>query len=106
MRDDTAQDGRHGRRVFYLHGGEAHQLQPVLYRRLRVRRGKEGQHKDAAADALEVGGRQGDENRKWRIGQCRECLHRAHQGRQEHRPLVQHLLRVHARRLPQGTGGA
>ena len=31
VRDDTAQDGRRGRRVFHLHGGEAHQLQPVLH---------------------------------------------------------------------------
>ncbi len=98
--DDTAQDRRRGRRVFHLHGGEAHQLQPVLHRRLRVRRGEEGQHQDAAADALEVGGRQGDEDGERRTGQCRECLYRAHQDRPEHRPLVQHLLRVYARRLP------
>jgi len=31
VRDDTAQDGRRGRRVFHLHGGEAHQLQSVLH---------------------------------------------------------------------------
>ena len=55
---------------------------------------------------MEVGGRQGDENGERGTGQCRECLYRAHQGRPHHRPLVQHLLRVHARRLPQGTGGA
>ena len=64
VRDDTAENERRGRRVLHLYGREAHQLQPVLHRRLRVRRGEEGQHQDAAADALEVGGRQGDEDRK------------------------------------------
>ena len=106
VRDDTAQDARRGRRVFHLHGGKAYLVQPVLHRRLCVRRGEEGQHQDAAADALEVGGRQGDEDGERRAGQCGECLHRAHQGRPEHHALVQHLLRVHARRLPPRAGGS
>ena len=62
VRDDTAQDWRRGWRVFHLHGGKAHIVQPVLHRRLRLRCGEEGQHQDPAADALEVGGRQSDED--------------------------------------------
>ena len=64
MRNDTTQDKRGGRRVFHLHGREADFLQSVLHRRLHVRRGEEGQHQDTAANALEVGGRQGDEDGK------------------------------------------
>ena len=50
-------------RVPLLFGLRREGVLPVSYTHL-VRRGKEVQHKDAAADALEVGGRQGDENRK------------------------------------------
>ena len=32
-------------------------------------------HQDPAADALEVGGRQGDKDGERRAGQCRECLY-------------------------------
>ena len=80
VRNDPAQDKRGGRRVFHLYGGETDFVQPVLHRRLRVRRGEEGQHQDIAADALEVGGRQGDEDRERRAGQRGERLHRTHQG--------------------------
>ena len=105
LRDDTAQNRRGGRRLLHLHGREAHLVQPFLHRRLRLRRGEEGQHQDAAAHAVEERESGSLQDRVRRAGQRRVRLCGADTRRQERHALLQHLLRVHERHLPAGAGG-
>ena len=94
-----------GRDLLHVHGGEAHQLQPLLHGRLQVQRGEEGQHQDVAAGAVEGRGRENHEDGERRAGQCGVGVHPPDTTEPGHRPLVRHLLRVHAERLPEGAGG-
>ena len=104
VRADPPQDQGRGRDLLHVHGGEAHQLQPLLHGRLQVQRGEEGQHQDAAAGAVEGRGREGHEDGERRAGQCGVGVHPPDTTEPGHRPLVRHLLRVHAERLPEGAG--
>ena len=105
VRDDTPQDEGQGRHLLHLHGGKAHLVQPVLHGRRGVRRGKEGQHQDAAAYPVEKRERTRHENGVGGTGQRGERLHPENPAGQEHRAVVQLVLRVHAGRVPQGDGG-
>ena len=104
VRADPPQDQGRGRDLLHVHGGEAHQLQPLLHGRLQVQRGEEGQHQDAAAGAVEGRGRENHEDGERRAGQCGVGVHPPDTTEPGHRPLVRHLLRVHAERLPEGAG--
>ena len=101
MRDDTPQDEGQGRHLLHLHGGKAHLVQPVLHGRRGVRRGEEGQHQDAAAHPVEKRERTRDENGVGGTGQRGERLHPENPAGQEHRAVVQLVLRVHEGRVPQ-----
>ena len=104
VRADPPQDQGRGRDLLHVHGGEAHQLQPLLHGRLQVQRGEEGQHQDVAAGAVEGRGRENHEDGERRAGQCGVGVHPPDTAEPGHRPLVRHLLRVHAERLPEGAG--
>ena len=75
VRADPPQDQGRGRDLLHVHGGEAHQLQPLLHGRLQVQRGEEGQHQDAAAGTVEGRGRENHEDGERRAGQCGVGVH-------------------------------
>ena len=104
MRPDQPKDEGCGRHLFHVHRRPADLLQPLLHRRLRVRRGEARKHLHAATYAVEKCRRTCHKDRGRRAGFGRQCVHRNDPNKPENHPLLQHVLRVPEGCLSPGDG--
>ena len=93
MRNDPAQDTRRRRRVLYLHGRKAHFVQSVYTDDYVFDVEKKDSIKTLLLTIWKSEDDKVSKTESGELGSAAERLHRAYQGRPEHRSLVQHLLR-------------